>query len=90
MKIRFEPRQSESKTVVFLSPLVAVLFTGLFSMLIFAILGVDPITAVYTFFIGPVTSIAGWAELFVKATPLVLIGIGLSFGFRSNIWNIGA
>ena len=90
MKIRFEPRQSESKTVVFLSPLVAVLFTGLFSMLIFAILGVDPITAVYTFFIGPVTSIAGWAELFVKATTLVLIGIGLSFGFRSNIWNIGA
>ena len=64
MKIRFEPRQSESKTVVFLSPLVAVLFTGLFSMLIFAILGVDPITAVYTFFIGPVTSIAGWTEHF--------------------------
>ena len=70
MKIRFEPRQSESKTVVFLSPLVAVLFTGLFSMLIFAILGVDPITAVYTFFIGPVTSIAGWAELFCQGYPI--------------------
>jgi simple sugar transport system permease protein len=35
-------------------------------------------------------SLDGIAELFVKATPLVLIAVGLSFGFRANIWNIGA
>ena len=34
----------------------------------------------------------GWAlqELTVKATPLVLIAVGLSLCYRSNIWNIGA
>ena len=32
----------------------------------------------------------GLPELLVKAAPLVLIGTGLSFGFRANVWNIGA
>ena len=32
----------------------------------------------------------GLAELAVKATPLVLIGIGLAVGFRAGVWNIGA
>ncbi len=33
-----------------------------------------------------------WAlqELLVKATPLLLIAIGLSYCFRANLWNIGA
>ena len=33
-----------------------------------------------------------WAlqELLVKATPLALIAIGLSYCFRANLWNIGA
>ena len=29
-------------------------------------------------------------QLLVKAGPLILIAIGLSFGFRAGIWNIGA
>ena len=29
-------------------------------------------------------------QILVKAAPLILIAIGLSFGFRANIWNIGA
>jgi simple sugar transport system permease protein len=30
------------------------------------------------------------AELFLKATPLMLCAVGLSVGFRANVWNIGA
>ena len=26
----------------------------------------------------------------MKAAPLILIGVGLSLGFRANVWNIGA
>jgi ABC-type uncharacterized transport system permease subunit len=29
-------------------------------------------------------------ELMVKATPLLLIALGLAVCFRSNVWNIGA
>ena len=34
----------------------------------------------------------GWSlqEIAVKASPLVLMAIGLSFCFRANLWNIGA
>ena len=50
----------------------------------------DPIVALYTFFVAPLTTLNGLAELLVKAAPLTLIGIGLALGFRANVWNIGA
>ena len=56
----------------------------------FSVLGTDPLKAVHAFFIQPISSVDGLAELLIKATPLVLIGIGLSLGFQANVWNIGA
>ncbi|MFD2271549.1 ABC transporter permease [Undibacterium arcticum] len=32
----------------------------------------------------------GMSELLLKATPLMLIGVGLAVGYRANVWNIGA
>lgn len=32
----------------------------------------------------------GWAEVARKATPLLLIGVGLVVAFRAQFWNIGA
>jgi simple sugar transport system permease protein len=57
---------------------------------IFALLGKDPLVSLYTFFISPLASATGRPELLVKAAPLVLIAVGLSLGFRANVWNIGA
>ena len=31
-----------------------------------------------------------WQDLGVKAAPLIMIAVGLSIGFRANVWNIGA
>jgi ABC-type uncharacterized transport system permease subunit len=31
-----------------------------------------------------------WGELLVKATPLLIIALGLAVAFRANVWNIGA
>jgi len=59
-------------------------------MMMFWALGVDPVAAIKTFFIEPISNLDGLAELCVKATPLVLIGVGLAMGFRANVWNIGA
>ena len=44
----------------------------------------------HAFFIAPIADLYGFGELLVKATPLVLCGIGLAIGFRANVWNIGA
>lgn len=90
MAIRLEARGAPSRAMVWLSPLIAVALTVVASMVMFAILGTDPVAAIYNYFIDPVMTRNGIAELFVKATPLVLIGVGLSFCFQANVWNIGA
>ncbi len=32
----------------------------------------------------------GWRDTLIQATPLGIIGIGLGYGFRAGVWNIGA
>ena len=59
-------------------------------LILFSALGKDPIEGFRIFFISPLSDIYGVSELFLKATPLMLIAIGLAVGFRANIWNIGA
>ena len=90
MLVRLEQRPEASKSMVYVSPVIAVVLTVLTAMVMFALLGVDPVKAIQTFFIEPVSSLDGLAELLVKATPLVLIGVGLALGFQANVWNIGA
>ena len=76
--------------MVYLSPVLALIFTLISGIVLFRIMGVSPSGALYVFFVQPLTSLYGWTELGVKATPLVLIGIALSIGFRAGVWNIGA
>ena len=42
------------------------------------------------FFWEPVKTPYALGELALKATPLLLIALGLAVCFRSNVWNIGA
>ena len=88
--IRLEPHGDVSRAWSLLSPVVAIVLTLISGVLIFSAMGKDPGLALYTYFVQPVTTVFGITELLVKATPLVLIGIGLSIGFRANVWNIGA
>jgi general nucleoside transport system permease protein len=44
----------------------------------------------YLFFVQPLQSTYGAGEVLLKATPLLLCGLGLAIGFKSNVWNIGA
>lgn len=83
-------RQTPSKWMVYLSPLLALCLTLLAGILLFFVMGVSPLSALYAFFIEPVSSLYGLSELGVKATPLILIGVALSLGFRAGVWNIGA
>ncbi|MDP6873097.1 MAG: ABC transporter permease [Alphaproteobacteria bacterium] len=76
--------------MVYATPVFAVALTMACGSILFSALGQNPLAVLYAFFIQPISSAYGLAELTVKATPLVLCAIGLSFGFRANIWNIGA
>jgi simple sugar transport system permease protein len=87
---RIEARGQPSQRMLLLTPLLAIALTVVSGFCLFALLGHDPLAALYHFFVSPVTSTYGVAELVVKATPLILIATGLSIGFRANVWNIGA
>jgi simple sugar transport system permease protein len=69
---------------------VALLLTILCGMLLFATLGKSPWQAVAMFFVQPLSSLRGVSEVLLKATPLILCGVGLALCFRANVWNIGA
>jgi simple sugar transport system permease protein len=73
-----------------LSPVFAVLITLLVGIGLFSVLGKDPLDGLRVFFVEPIKNAYGLSEIAVKATPLVLIALGLAVCFRSNIWNIGA
>ena len=88
--VRLEPRRQHSQAMVYLSPVLAILMTLFVGGIIFSFMGKNPFDALYTFFILPINNSYGLSELFVKASPLVIIAIGLSMGFRANVWNIGA
>jgi len=88
--MRIEARTEISKPMIYAAPIVAVVLTMLAGIVLFEIMGHDPFQALHTFFVAPVSSLDGLAELGVKGTPLILIAVGLSFGFRANVWNIGA
>ncbi len=87
---RLIKRKEPSRAMVYLTPLIALLMTLLAGVLMFLVLGVPVGEALYAFFVEPLTSEYGLAEMGVKATPLVLIGVALSLGFKANVWNIGA
>lgn len=87
---RLEPRGAVSQSMLYLTPVIAVVLTLIAGVILFAALGFDPWKSLYVFFVKPVSSIYGVSELLLKATPLALIALGLAMGFRANVWNIGA
>lgn len=91
--IVLEKRPSPSRAWALATPVLAVLATMIAGGLLFAALGKDPFVAIRTIFwdplVGPFASYTR-PQLLIKAGPLILIAIGLSFGFRAGIWNIGA
>ncbi len=90
MRIELEKRAERSQVMAWASPLIAVVATLLTGAVIFAAIGISPLKGLYVFFLEPFSSLWSIEELVVKATPLILIGIGLSVAYRANVWNIGA
>ena len=72
------------------SPLLALAITVVIGVALFILLGKDPLRGLQVFFIEPVKNAYALSELAMKATPLLLIALGLALCFRSNVWNIGA
>ena len=88
--LKLEARPQPSKAWSYGSPLLALLVTVIIGVILFAALGKDPMRGLLVFFWEPIKSGYALGELVVKATPLLVIALGLAVCFRSNVWNIGA
>ena len=87
---KLEARPQASRVWSYGSPVLALAITVLIGVALFAALGKDPLRGLEVFFWEPLRSRYALGELMVKATPLLLIALGLAVCFRSNVWNIGA
>jgi simple sugar transport system permease protein len=87
---KLEARPQPSQAMSIASPLIALAITVVLGVLLFSALGKDPVRGLQMFFVEPVKNAYAWSEIAIKATPLVLIALGLSICYRSNVWNIGA
>ncbi len=87
---RVEMRAQPSAWWRYASPLLALAITVLVGVSLFALLGKDPLKGLQVFFWEPLRTPYAIGELLLKATPLLLIALGLAICFRSNVWNIGA
>jgi simple sugar transport system permease protein len=85
-----EPRAEPSRRMVLAAPLIAAVAMLLTGSLVFLALGQAPLHAFAVFFLEPLSTAYGVGELFLKATPLILCGVGLALAFRANVQNIGA
>ena len=78
MRLVLERRAERSTTIAILSPLIAIALTLVTMTVLFALLGKNPFSALWVYFIDPLTDAYSLQEIAVKATPLVLIGVAIT------------
>jgi ABC-type uncharacterized transport system permease subunit len=90
MQLVLERRVERSALIAVASPLIAIALSLVTISILFALLGKNPAQALEVYFIEPLIDPYSLSEIAVKASPLVMIGVGLSLCYLANVWNIGA
>ncbi|UCH16424.1 MAG: ABC transporter permease [Burkholderiales bacterium] len=88
--LKLEARPQPSAAMSLASPFIALVLTALIAAVLFAALGKDPLRGLAIFFVEPLSGLRQLSEVLLKATPLIVIALGLAVCYRSNVWNIGA
>lgn len=71
------------------SPVLAILIALLIGAVMLVLLRANPLTAYSTMVTGVFGSFYGFTQSLVKATPLLLVGLGICIAFRASVLNIG-
>ncbi|RPI27948.1 MAG: ABC transporter permease [Chloroflexota bacterium] len=78
-----------NRTFEAILPLLAVPVALLIGVLMLLALRVNPVDAYRSLILGAFGNISGLTQTLVKATPLLLVGLGVVIAFRGGIINIG-
>lgn len=71
-------------------PVLAILLALVVSSSLILVVGGQPLVAFQALFLGAFGRTSRMAETLVKATPLMLAGLGMCVAFTCRVWNIGA
>ncbi len=96
--LKLEKRLEPSKTISYLVPVASFVLALLFGAVLLVLAGADPLQTYRAMLEGAFGTPEQWrqgefyslTETLVKATPLMLTGLGVSIAFRMLFWNIGA
>jgi simple sugar transport system permease protein len=78
-----------SRLIDALLPVFATLAALLVGALMLLFLKVNPLQAYHALWVGAFGTSNAFAETLVKATPLLLVGLGICISFRGDVINIG-
>lgn len=90
MKLVAVKRELSTPLFRFGAPIVSILVALFVAGFLLLAAGVNPLLAYMEILQESLGSSYGLSETLVKATPLILAGLGVSLAFRMQIWNIGA
>ncbi len=78
-----------AKLIDVLLPVLAMLVALLVGILLLLLLGSDPVKAYSALIQGALGNVSGITQTLTKATPLLLVGLGICIAFRGGVINIG-
>ncbi len=89
MPERQELKRLLNRTIEALLPLLAVPVAFIFGAVMLIALGANPLHAYGALFSGAFGDLSGITQTLAKATPLLLVGLGICIAFRGGVINIG-
>ncbi len=90
MIVRIERRLEVPRWLTWLSPVLSVAVALVLGGFLLAGAGVDPVRAYTNMLEAAFLQPYSLSDTTVKATPLILAGLGVALAFRMKQWNIGA
>ncbi|HSN77778.1 MAG TPA: ABC transporter permease [Anaerolineae bacterium] len=82
-------RETADRLFDILLPVLATLLALAFGAVLLLILGVNPLEAYGALFQGAFGTVSGLTQTLTKATPLLLVALGICIAFRGGVINIG-
>jgi len=90
MPLKPEVKQVLNRALEALLPLAAVPLAMIIGAAVLLAMNINPLTAFNALLKGAAGDVSGVTQTLVKATPLLLVGLGVVIAFRGGVINIGA
>lgn len=90
VRLRVERRIEQPRWLAWLSPVILIVAALLVGALLLWVIGANPWYVYRRMAELAFGSAYGWSDTTIKATPLILAGLGVAIAFRMKLWNVGA